>query len=519
MINTSKIQDIAKKINKSENDVIDVLNDYLNEWFLFENIEQDLSSMTSPEILKKINKDIFGFLSSIKKTIFPQQSNENRTNIKLEEISVFLKSIPTTISKEFDDAKCDFKNKLEQVGLQSNVHTKEIFLTNEEKMKQIIGQNTKEILTINEDKMKTIIEKSELTLENKLLNHTIKNNDKINDNMTLLTEQTKTLSKEIQQSNSTNNLNFNTITAFFGSNNGKKEIGEHYIENSILKKLPADIKFNKTSHMPNQTDYQLQTKDGITISLEVKNWNCNVDRSETKKTREILASSNNIDVCIMVCLKESIESHHEVYFENVGGNKMLWFYPYALNSDAEYLYPLILMSRSIASMIKQKIRGKEGDDNKKNNNNKKREMINHLITDILGALKLLHNLNSMNLCQDDLNRIIKKQAIQINQQKSIVNDVITKLELSIENIKQNWEDYFGVDEPRSELYDSQKIIEPNLTSSSSSSSSFSEQTICPKGKNKSNKPISISLDDECDFDFLSGSNPKKHKKSPQIHRQ
>jgi hypothetical protein len=204
------------------------------------------------------------------------------------------------------------------------------------------------------------------------------------------------------------------MSSFLGTNYGKKTLGENYVENHVLKRFPRDYKIRQTSDTKHQTDFQIDTPDGLTVSLEVKNWDYNVDFSETKKTRKIFEDHKGLDVCIIVSLKSSIESRHEIYFEKIG-NKFLWFYPKAIDSNVEYLYPIILMSNSMSSFIKLNTSGAE-------------DQVTELGKQMIDIFSVLNSLNEMNFCQQDLQKAMDKQNIAISRLKKIIQDLIFRME-------------------------------------------------------------------------------------------
>ena len=382
-----KIEETVEKSKVSENDVTEILINFLNLWLEILPI--------SHQTIQNINKETFNFLSTLKN--LQQKSSSN------EKIFSFMEELPLTFSKILST---------ELVNVKSEIETK-------------IQHNTKEILnqhlTSSERIINNRFEKNEILIENKLLNHSIANANKFDDKLNTAEKIHSTTKEEILKSTDSIKAYLDKFSSFLGTNHGKKELGEKYVENHVLNRFPRDITITKTSETARQTDYHLYTKEGLNISLEIKNWDRNVDYSETKKTRKIFAENSSLDVCIMVCLNQSIESHNELYFENVGGNRFIWFYPFAQQSNMDYLYPLVLMCNSVAPLIKLNI-------------SKTENSLEEYAKDIIGILKLIDNIKNINLHQDDLERVVAKQKIQINNLKSVLNDIITKFELSIEKL-------------------------------------------------------------------------------------
>jgi len=169
-------------------------------------------------------------------------------------------------------------------------------------------------------------------------------------------------------------------------------------------------------------DLQVDTPQGLTVGIDVKNWGRPVDASETQKSKDLLNRHPTLQVGIILSLKSSIEIYDTVHSESLGQHRVLWYYPQAQENRLETLIPLLLLCDWMAPFLKTQVL----DDGRAN--------LAALTQRLMGLLTLAQNIKDMDLHTASLQTTLHKVQRKVTEQKHLLSQWLTACEECVHNL-------------------------------------------------------------------------------------
>jgi len=358
------IQSCAASIGYAENEVTETLDDVLKGWHN--------NSDLSPTFLRQFIHETFDYLNLIRRNYKKHNSDDEMKHW----VERFAGRVTSEMAHRLSTVKGDVVGEL---GIQMNRVHQDLGSQLQDKMAVINTSLTFPLADMTKA-IESRLEKTEMVVENRLLTSKTESQDKLmslerslsNVDKLIGTVHVKLDGMNAQQNNRdvTSALcairsdlsNAVSLMNSIPDNEMKRKTSEDYVETMLRKYLPRQFRVKSVAKESNQMDFHISTPQGLLIGIDVKNWGRNVDAGETQKTKDLLIKHATLNVGIIVSMKSNIESYDTIHEQNIGQQRMLWYYPNALDQSINGLVALVIMCDTISPLMKLESMDKDSVD-------------------------------------------------------------------------------------------------------------------------------------------------------------
>lgn len=353
-MSSTLIKSCSLNLGVTETEVTDTIDEILKCW----NANTDIS----PKFLRQLFSETFEYLNLIRQNYKKHNSSdeikrwmESFAGKVTSELGTQISTIKSNVVDEMDarltracgDLDCKFHEKITEV--------KTTMASPWSDMSKSIDSRLEKTEMVVENKLLTA--KVESSAQLNLISQSISNVDKVMSTLSTKIDGINSLQNQRDVASSLQSIrsDLSNAISLMGSipdNEMKRKTSEDYVENTLRKYLPRRFQIRSVAKESNQMDLHIETPRGLLIGIDVKNWNRNVDASETQKTKDLLIRHATLNVGIIVSMKSNIEGSDVIYEQNIGQQKMLWYYPNALEQSINGLVALIIMCDVIYPLLK-----------------------------------------------------------------------------------------------------------------------------------------------------------------------